>query len=192
MSSEILDEELIPVSPRRNVKYYLGWVPTFILWIGIITCIVKGLLGDAQIAIAAGLLLVITLVMWRNYQLGIKFILGLILLSIIGLLKFFPAQYEIGFYIGKIGLSVELISLAIGLLHYFTNKKELSAFITSLLNQKLSEKEKQDVTRVKIDGFKRRFIRKDTSDLEEIVNNDELVPEAREAARELINERSIT
>ena len=192
MFSEILDEELIPVSPRRNVKYYLGWAPTFILWIGIITCIVKGLLGDAQIAIAAVLLLVITLVMWRNYQPGIKFMLGLILLSIIGLLQFFPVQYEIGFYIGKIGLSVELISLAIGLIHYFTNKKELSAFLTSLLNQKLSEKEKQDVTRVKIDGFKRRFTRKNISDLEEIANNDELVPEAREAARELINERSIT
>lgn len=152
----------------------------------------KGLLGDAQIAISAGLLLIISLVMWRNYQLGIKFILGLILLSIIGLLQFFPTQYEIGFYIGKIGLSIELISLAVGFLHYFTNKKELSAFMESLLNQKLSEKEKQDVKRVKIDGFKRRFTRKDISDLEEIVNNDKLVPEAREAARELINERSIT
>lgn len=192
MSSEILDDELIPVNPHRNIKYHLVWASTFVLWIGIITCIVKGLLGDAQIAISAALLLVITIVMLRNYQLGIKFILGLILLSIIGLLQFFPTQYEIGFYIGEIGLSIELISLAVGLLHYFTNKKELSVFMTSLLNQKLSKKEKQDVTRVKIDGFKRRFTRKNDSDLEEIANNDELVPEAREAARELINERSIT
>ena len=62
----------------------------------------------------------------------------------------------------------------------------LSGFLKDLMNEEISEKEKESEQRSRINGYKMRFKEKQIDELERIANDDKLVPEAIKAVQELI------
>ncbi len=187
MKHELLDDEFTITEYPAKAKP-INWTSILILWMGIGYCIFNGLLGEVKVIIAIVLLVISTAVTQVNYKLGVRITLGVILIGVFNLVDFFPIKYFFSFGIQSIALGFELVLFAVALVHYFTNRIELSGFFKDLFDQEVPEEEIQAIRRLKIDGFKKRFADKSIAELEMIVESNHLVPEAVEAARELIEE----
>jgi len=170
-------------SPLLNAN---SWISLIILWIGITTCIYYGVFRQTKTVIAIVLLVIATLVNYRNWKTGVKFTTLLIVLGTLNLISFFPISYNISFAIGWLSIGFEFILFGIGLIHYFTNHKILSPYVKGLLTP--TEEDLKAEARLRINGFKNRFANKTISELKNIVDQNALVPEAINAAKELLEE----
>lgn len=189
MANEILDSDL-SIGERKRKFNPSNWFAIGILWIGIIVCLQSGLIKDIQVIIAILLLIVSTVMIYRNPRLGIRITLGVILLGVLSIVRFFPTQYFIGFGIGALKIGFEFIMFSIGLIHYYANRSELSTFLKDLFNREVSEKDLQAIERIRIENFKKRFLSKTVKELQDIVNKKELLPEAVKAAEEILEEKN--
>lgn len=190
MNSEVLDDGLA----NEEIKeiQIANWISIVILWGGIVFCGINGLLSEPKVTAAIILLILSTGIMYFNYELGVKITLGTILIGIINLVDFFPIKYIVSFGINAIEIGFEFLLFGIGIIHYFTNREKLSKFLKDLINREVSEEEKISTKRSQINRFKRRFSNKSIGELEMTVNNDKLLPEAKKAAKELIEEKKKT
>ena len=159
------------------------------MWAGIGYCGVSGLLSELKVIFAIILLAVSTGVTYLNFRLGVKITLGIILIGTLNLIDFFPTKYFISFGINVIEIGFEVILFGIGIIHYFTNRDELSKFLRHLFNKEITKEEIEEEKRSMIDAFKRRFSNKKIDELRIIARNDNLLPEAIKAAEELIKEQ---
>ena len=184
MENQILDDGFENRYDGNQIQF-VHWISLIILWIGIAYTGFIGLIGDIKVIAAIVLLVISTATTYFNYELGAKITFGIILIGIINLVNFFPIKYLISF--GALGF--ELILLAIGIIHYFTNRKEVSKLLKAIFYKERSEEEIQTAKHSKINAFKRRFSNKKTEELEAIANNTKRAPEAIKAARELIEEK---
>ncbi|MFT5834929.1 MAG: hypothetical protein ACI97N_002573 [Cognaticolwellia sp.] len=189
MEHEILDDEF-QVKEKRNQMQFINWISLIILWIGIGQCGFVGITDRPKVIAAIVLLIISTITTFAKYELGVKITLGIILLGVLNFVDFSPTKYFISFGINAIEIGIEFSLFVIGIIHYFTNRKELSKFLKDLLNREISEEEIKSTLRSEINGFKRRFSTKEIGELEMIANNDELLPEAVKAAKELIEEKN--
>ncbi len=162
----------------------LNWISIIILWFGIAYSLYIGLLFDPKIITAIILLSVSTVLKFFKYDLGVKVVLGVMFLGAINLISFFPMKFFYTFGTNSLQIGFELILFGIAVLHIVTNKKSLS----SLMNKEESIEEIEADRRLKIDAFKKRFSNRTLTELETTVANDDLLPEARKAAQELIAE----
>ncbi len=137
MNNEILDDGFENGDKRNRVKI-VNWISIIILWVGIGYCGIDGLLGEIKVIIAIVLLIISTGIMCFNYELGIVITMGTILIGIINLVDFFPITYYVFFEINAIEIEFEFILFGIGIIHYLTNKKELSKFLKNLLNPEIT------------------------------------------------------
>jgi len=191
MNSEILDDEFLNEEKIKGIQI-VNWIPIIILWGGIGYCGINGLLSEIKVIAAIILLILSTGITYFNYELGVKITLGTILIGTINLVDFFPVKYFITFGIKTFEIGFEFLLFGIGIIHYVTNREELSKFLKELINREVSKEELESDQRSKIDGFKRRFSNNQIRELEMIVNNDKLLPEAIKAAKELIEEKKKT
>jgi hypothetical protein len=189
MEHEILDDEF-QVKEKRNQVQFINWISLIILWIGIGQFGFVGITDRPKVIAAIVLLIISTITTFAKYELGVKITLGIILLGVLNFVDFSPTKYFISFGINAIEIGIEFSLFVIGIIHYFTNRKELSKFLKDLLNREISEEEIKSTLRSEINGFKRRFSTKEIGELEMIANNDELLPEAVKAAKELIEEKN--
>ena len=188
MNEEILDNEFGNNTESNQFKF-VNYISILILWFGIGYCGISGLLSELKVILAISLLLISTAATYFNYELGTKITFATILIGTLNLVDFFPIKSFIGFEINSISVGVEFILFAIGIIHYFTNKNELSRFLKNIFNPEISEEEIKSAQRTKINRFKRRFSGKKLNELERIIKNEKLLPEALKAAEELINEK---
>lgn len=189
MNEEVLDDKFQKL-PKRYNPSILNWASIIILWIGIGFCFSEGLIGEVKVLIATTLLVLATIVTFLNYKLGVRLTIMVILLGTISLIEFFPTKYFISFGINTIDLGFEISLFGVGLIHYFTNREELYKSLKNFVNPEISEEELKATKRSKVNGFKRRFSNKRVEELEMIANNEQLVPDAIKAARELLDEKN--
>ena len=167
----------------------MNWLSLIILWGGIGYCSIRGIITDVQVALGVILLIISTVATYFKYEAGVKITLGIIALGVLGLVKYFPISYSIGFGIGDFGLDFEMVTFLIGIIHCFTNREVLSDFLSEMMNREVSKEELHTEERSRINGYKNRFSKKNNEELEVIVNNESLLPEAIKAAKELIEKR---
>lgn len=181
----------LAISKNKSQPTSLNWTSIIILWIGIVLCFFSGIISDIQVILGIILLSLSTLITYYKYELGTKITFGIIVLGVLSIVKFFPSSYSIGFGIGDYGVSFEILIILIGIIHFITNRTILSKFLKETFNRDASEEEIQLKERRKIDGYKNRFSRKSIDELQEVLNNKLLLPEAIKAAEELIDEKEI-
>jgi len=172
-------------SSESNIK---SWSSIVLLWIGIFVSVFNGLITDTITIVSIILLIIATLLTYWKRKAGVIFTLCIILLSVIGLISFYPIKYEIGISVGWVFLGFEVISLIIAAIHYYTNYEDLGWLFKDILrpsNERLLAE-----SRRRIDGFKSRFSNKSVEELERILKLNELVPEAIQASRELLKEKN--
>jgi len=194
MSTQILDEELIQKEVIPVGKNWKNYLALSILWIGNLTYICLFLLAesisDIRVLFTSLFLVGATIVTYKKFDAGVKFTFCLILLGVFHILLFFPIYYTFSFRVGSAMIVIDLILTLIGLVHYFTNKEILSPYFERIMNKKDTEEEVQLRERTKVNRYKHQFRNRNLKELNEIVNNERLLPEANEAAKELINEKS--
>lgn len=183
MDDQILDTDFIEEARRARPKI-ISWIPLILLWIGIASCGAMGLIFEADVIYTSVLLLATSAVMYFKPKVGKIITLLMILLGVFNVLAFFPITYNLGIRVVKFFLNIEVIMLAIGLLHMWINKDDLIPYLRKLFYG--SEEEQVAASTSKIDAFKRRFSGKSIEELKVIMVNEMLTPEAREAARQLI------
>ncbi len=187
MNNEILDDGFEYEETKRF--QIVNWISIIVLWGGIGYCGINGLLTDIKVIAALLLLILSTGITLFNYELGVKVTLGTILIGTINLIDFFPLKHFFSFGINGLEIGFEFILFVVGVLHYLTNREVLSKFLKGIFNREITEEEKKSTQRTSINGFKRRFSSKSIDELEMIVSNNELLPAAIKAAKELIEEK---
>lgn len=189
MNSEILDDDF-QSNEDKSKPTFINWISVIILWIGIFWSIFEGLITNWQVAAGFILLIIGTILCIANFSKGVKFIFIILFLATVNLIEFIPIVLEIEFGFFDIGIGLDFVHLGILLLHYFTNKKELAQFLDYIINKPISEEEKQASIDKKISAFKYQFSKRSLKELKEIENNERLLPEAIQAAKELIKEKT--
>lgn len=163
----------------------MNWSTILFLWAGMIACIANNGPLDWKVIVGVVLLFLTTTISYANFQRGVRTTLVLILLGLLGWITFFPVQYTIS--LGS--LRFDLMLIVVGFMHYYVNKPQLSAFFKGTFQQELPEQEVQAIGRSRINSFKNRFAKKELSELAAITLNARLLPEAVQAAEELLEER---
>ena len=188
MNPEILDDGFEHKETKRF--QIVNWMSIIVLWGGIGYCGINGLLSEVKVIAATFLLILSTGITFFNYELGVKVTLGIILIGTLNLIDFFPINHFFGFGINGFEIGFEFILFGVGILHYFTNRQALSKFLKDVFNREITEEDIKSIQRSRINGYKRRFSSKSIGELEMIVKNDELLPDAIKAAKELIEEKT--
>lgn len=178
------------LNKKMNVQpNWISWISLIILWLGICSCWQNGSITDIRVIISTALLLMVTVVHYFNFDLAIKITLGIIILGVFQILKFFPAHLTFSFEFGGLAFGFNGLAIIIGIIHFTTNWKLLSKFYNKVVKNELTEEEAEIKSKEKISLFKNRFLNKSDQELNVIINNEKLLPEAINAAKELLSER---
>lgn len=189
MEREVLDEEMVLKEGNKTHAKLVNWISIIILWSGIVHCFLNGIITNIQVIAGLSLLIISTITTYFKYEIGVKITLGIITLGVLGIVKYSPISYSIGFRIIGFGFAVEMLIFTTGIIHYYTNRTFFLNFLNQIMNREVLEEEVQAAERSKINGFKNRFSKKSTDELKGITNNENLLPEARIAAKELVEAR---
>jgi len=187
MQQEILNNESISPSEKGKPNPLLRWTALLLLWIGTAFCIAARLTSEPRVFAGMVLLAFSTVMTYLRPEVGIKITLGVIVLGVVSLLTFSPFNYEVGIGIGNFRPSIQVLPLLVGVLHFVTNRETLTPFLKNIFNREVSQEDAQAIDRGKIDGFKKRYARKSSSELRAMTENMGLLPEARKAAEELLD-----
>ncbi|OJJ17055.1 hypothetical protein BKI52_30535 [marine bacterium AO1-C] len=122
-----------------------------------------------------------------RYSLGFLLIMGSI-----NLITFTPAIHVVGFYfkmnIGiKLDIGVQPISSVLLLVYYAVYCKQLKVLWSN--TAKNNPKNSQEVANTQVIQFKKTFASKNNQELQTIVDDNDRVPAAIQAAKELLEER---
>lgn len=143
--------------------------------------------------VSLALLIYSLYLMYKDKATGAKLGLIILMLSSVHLVSFFTYSMSISSessFNGKtISLGVELIALGLTILHYQLNKSDLSDFVKFLFKFKKTNKELESVASRQTDRFKKKFKSKSKEQLQDILNNDQMTYEAKEAAKLLLNDK---
>ena len=136
---------------------------------------------DSVIYALFGLIVVLFFIIQRSrywsYAFGILLVIGFT-----PLIKFYNQSFLLG--IGF--LKIDLITLSILIFHLKMNKEVLDYILNFL---KPSEEAIEKSKERQIKNFEERFSKKNISELEKIINSKLFLPEAKEAAKRLLNEK---
>lgn len=171
---------------NRKIENGSHLLPLILLWIGMILSWLFGLGMEARYLFGLLLLVTTTVVAFKNRKRGI-YLQGIsVFLGLSSLAAYFPITGGFGIWIEEIFLGLDLFMIPIALLFAYLNWKEFSPQV----NQALYGDEKYQAmqSRNSLQGFKHRFRHKTEPELEEIIRNDRIVPDARAAAAELLQE----
>lgn len=186
MRDPIFDNNFVGRTPDYSTSRLMNWSALLFLWAGVIACIAENGPLDWKVIIGVIFLFLTTTLSYSNFQRGVRTTLALILMGMLGWITFFPVQYTISF--GT--FSFDLLFIVVGFILYYTNKPQLSIFFKGIFQQNIPEQEISAIGRSRINTFKHRFAHKELSELAAITMNPRLLPEAIQAAEELLEERA--
>ena len=163
----------------------MNWSALLFLWAGVIAVLANNGPLDWKFMVGVVFLFLTTTISYKNFHRGVRATLMLILFGLLGCINHFPVQYGV-----KLGaFTFDLIFLVTGFMHYYSNRTQLSTFFKGFFHTELPEQEAMALGRSRINNFKIRFARKELSELAAITQNSKLLPEAIQAAEELLEER---
>ncbi len=160
---------------------FLPWTAPLLLWIGIFLCLLESGPYDQRILTALALLTVATVITFFRSEAGALLTLPVIIAGILGLATFFPVQFTAGFEVGLFNLSFDLLLIAIGIIHFLTNKE---AFLP--IRTEPTPRQKERELRRAVGIYKQQFAHMDLPELEYIAEDRRFLPAAVQAARELM------
>lgn len=142
---------------------------------------VRYVIDDSILYACFGLIIVlIFIIQQKTYW---KHAFGILLLiALTSVIRFFYVSLSIG--IGF--LQLELVALGLLIFHLILNKEVLN---NTLELFKESEEKTNERTENKIKNFEEKFVEKDKNELQKIVDENDLIPEAVEAAKRLLNKK---
>jgi len=187
MQHEILDRDL---NKSTKLNQLGKWIAILILWLGMMYYYSKGFSLENKIIAGTILLAIATLATYYKPYYGISFTFGITILGALNLVHFFHQQFLIGIGFSSFSIFLDLILFVVAAIQCITNRKSINEFFTKLLEREEQPGEYRAIERAKINRFKTRFAGRSIQDLEKITINQDLLPEARKAAMELINEKN--
>jgi len=141
-------------------------------------------MADSVMYAGFGLAIVLTLIL-VNKQVWKHVFAVLTILAFTPLISFYTQTYSFGIGI----ISIEVTALVILVLHFALNPDVFSAFKSLIKPKEETEESRTNNFESAVQGFETRFRNKSTQELETIVTENSLVPEAVEAAKRIL-ERS--
>jgi hypothetical protein len=188
---ELLDEHLyLEAKPEVEAPIW-SWIAPFVLWAGLIATLSEGLGGRSKVIAAICCLFTATIATLVNRRIGARLTMLVLVLAMFRVLVFLPASYYVSFGIEYYHLGIDVLFLGLGMIHYISNRNILAHFFAITPPTQPSESEKEIAKLARIAAFKSRFCRKSIDELYLKAENEELVPEAQLAARELIMEKEL-
>lgn len=164
----------------------MNWSTLLFLWAGVIAVLANNGPMDWKFITGVLFLFLTTTISYKNFRRGVRATLVLIFFGLIGWMDFFPVQYDV-----QLGdMRFDLLFFVTGLVHYYSNRPQLSAFFSGVVQAEMPEQEQKALGRSRVNNFKNRFARKELSELAAITQNPKLLPEAIQAAEELLEERA--
>ncbi|WP_324678858.1 hypothetical protein [Hymenobacter sp. GOD-10R] len=109
-------------------------------------------------------------------------------MGLFNLANFTPDKDSFG--IGPIG--IQPLSLLLLVIYYFLNKQSAHRFLRAYVIPSPSPQKKADNQRERIAKFKATFAKRSEESLLEMVRNQNVVPDALEAAKQILHERGVT
>lgn len=109
-------------------------------------------------------------------------------LGLFNLINFTPDKTSIG--IGPIG--IQPLALLLLVVYYFLNKSSANRFLRAYVIPPPSPQKQAENRRESIAKFKATFAKKSDESLQEIVQKQAVVPDALEAAQQLLKERGVS
>ncbi len=186
--------------PLPVYKRYAPLLPVLVLACCCISTIAAALAGNVELdgitydfaltakhygALAATAVAVVSFFWLRKYY---KYSLALIFaLGFCGLINFTVVQTSVGFSFDELRIGLSPLMLLFGVLVYATNSKKINHSLSAIIKQ--SDKKITQQRQEETEEFKRKFSRKSTEELEQIVADNKLVANALAAARQLLRER---
>ena len=110
------------------------------------------------------------------------------LVGSLNLIDVFPYKLLIGFGLDDTSIGLEMVMVLISAIHLLTNKEQFYVFNDDLIYNEERIDSKKDEFLKKVLSFKKRYSRKHKSELKLIIDDKGYLPEAREAAKQLMNE----
>ena len=186
MSLEILDEISNEVNSKPSIYKFL---PNLILLFGGILILINSNIFEANLyAFGFTILTIVSILFFTNYKLWCKALaINLTIFSIVTGIMPFPIELEISINFGPIGIGINLIAVAILLWHLYVNKEELRQYWTD--NSEEYKNRQLEKMNDQIKGFKKRLIRKSTSELNSMLEEAKVIPAAQEVIRIILEER---
>ncbi len=183
MENEILDAAFSGIEKTTKNAVNKWFVPA-ILWIGASMCMLRGYFLEIQFILAFLLIVITTIFNYRNHKSGPWITLGILIPGIVNLVFYFPFEFNFGIALFSLKFEIDFVLLILGVVHFFLNSKpivpQLQKYIAKSPERIREEKD------ARISGFKQRFSSKSKKDLEDILSNKMMIPEAKKAAEELL------
>lgn len=188
---ELLDEDLYAESrPDLEAPIRSCLVP-LILGAGLIYTVAEGYGARPKVIAAICCLSIASFVTFIHRKLGVKLTMAIIVLAVFRVLVFLPASYYISFGMDYHHLGFDALLFGLGMVHYLSNRNILSNYFRGQRAAHDAEHDSEEAREARVQGFKHRFARKSNEELWLTAENEELVAEARLAAREIIMEREL-
>lgn len=186
MREDILD--YIEPNDKKGKSKLLKLVPFLILVPGVILSSISGLLVNVQILLGLIGVVLTAIVLIVNFRKGILFNGILLFLGCFNIINFYP--YELAIGINFDGMKIGIDFILIGLTSFFLNlnMEEFKPQFQNLIYGNTQTRLENEKT--KKNAFKNRFQDRSLQELEVIAENKMLVEEARNAAKELIEEKT--
>ncbi len=205
MTNQILDEDFTQKEKNPKGKSWKNWLIIGIFWVGIAVYFVSDGFVDIRLLLSTIALISITFLTYKDFENGVKLTMGIIILASFRLLIFVPYESSFSFSIGPLSIVFDILIILLGVVHYSLNESILSPLLKKIRKRREQKQQKnlkakqlksqtkqQQEKNSKINRFKHQFHNRNLDELNEIVNNERLLPEAIAAAQELIQEKSIS
>ena len=196
--SEILDSPEKIKDPIYNVSRL---VPYFVMWGGTLLLFLSEPFFIINFCIAIMSLLVLGLLLYSRRKYGI-FLMGVLcLLATFNFVDFLPFEILLKLRLPGIYLSAheyriigfDIIAAMFIMSGYIVANEDIFfEYFPRMRRNPKQEQQRQETSEGRVNQFMKKFERKSTQELENIAQNEDMVPEARQAARQLLVEKSKT
>jgi hypothetical protein len=116
---------------------------------------------------------------------------GLLLLGLFDVANFTPDRFSMGFGFGDaVRISVQPLSLLVAVVYYLLNPAESRRLLRTYVLPAPSPDKQAAYYRERVAQFRSSYARKSDESLHALLGNQQLVPAAQEAARQLLQERA--
>lgn len=174
----------------------------YLLWAGLLISWFTGHGINIKVIFATAMLGIATIIIYNNFEKGVKFLHWVIVAGALYLLKFFPIEFFVGMpnyrvfigeYFGEFGVGIELAMAMISYIHYDANRNLLGPYLQRGQKAQLTEEEKAAAAEASAENrknhFKRKYANKSNAELKLIAEDQKYMEEAILAAKELLEER---
>ena len=176
-NTETLDDRLLNSEPKNNLAKRM--TAYLFCWLGIIISLLIFNLRDIDTVLGLISLVIATVITLKYLKTGVIFFFLVLLASTLDIVGFFPVKVNISFF--------NISMLSVLLIHSYINQ-DIILPVTQDLSALLMNTDSPSFNTSAVNRFKIRFENYSPIKLQEIIDTNKFVPEAIQAAKELLQE----